>query len=163
MKTKRGVWAFQPTGFGSGKVPPEGDPKGQSMAGGASAGQASLRGCGPAAAAPAASGRTGGLGAGPTAPTHRGSRSAGPGGTAEPPGKQRGQPGSAPASGVRMQRNMARRRHVLPTAYVGTEPRPGRTRGTRGTPRSSPCPGRCSLLPATPQSQALPEADFLCF
>lgn len=43
MKTKRGVWAFQPTEFNSGKVPHKGDPKGQRMAGGASARQARLR------------------------------------------------------------------------------------------------------------------------
>lgn len=73
MKTKRGVWAFQPTGFGSGNVPPKGDPKGRRMAAGASARQASLRGSGPATAAPEASGRTGG-----SAPAPRPRHSGGP-------------------------------------------------------------------------------------
>lgn len=60
MKTKRGVWSFQPRGFGPGKVPPKGDPKGQMMGGGARARQASLRGSGPAAAPPEVWGRSGG-------------------------------------------------------------------------------------------------------
>lgn len=93
MKTKRGVWAFQPAGFGSGKVPPKGDPKGQSVAGGASARQASLRGCGPAAAAPQAWGRTEGARRSPRGPGTPGVPFRGGGGHCRAPRKAAGAAG----------------------------------------------------------------------
>lgn len=67
-----------------------------------------------------------------------------------------------------MQRNMAKKRHVLTTAYVGMKPSLGKTRGVPGTPRPSPWLSRSSLFPEKPHSQALPAVRrgrrlFFCF
>lgn len=161
MKTKRGVWSFQPRGFGSGKVPPKGDPKGQMMGGGARARQASLRGSGPAAAPPEVSGRRGG------SPPARASRQppARPGGPGRSGGvhfrapscKGGGKTGSAPPSRVAC--NATWRKKARPHRCIrGHEILAGQNAGATGHPPSLALPRAQLLFPENPQSQALPAA-----